>query len=202
MSAQISHQPKSGYRRAASAVRRLLSSVLVAAGLACGALMLLAGPLGFQRYVITGGSMTGTIARGSIVYDRVVPTESLRVGDVVTYTPPKGKAPPGMVTHRIIWAGRDHAGHRAFRTKGDANESADPWRFVLTSPGQARVAFHVPYAGYVFVALSNRRVRMLVIGVPALLIALSLLAGLWEEAGQRTRGNAPARPGMAPKPRT
>jgi signal peptidase len=164
-----------------------LSALLLAAGLACGSLMLLAGPLGFQRYVITGGSMTGTIDRGSVVYDRVVPTQSLKIGDVITYTPPKGDGPGGLVTHRIIWIGRDRSGARAFRTKGDANPAADPWRFVLAAPTQARVAFHVPYVGYAFVVLGDRRARMLVIGLPALLIAISLLAGLWEEAGRQSR---------------
>ena len=37
----------------------------------------------------------------------------------------------------------------------------------------------MPYLGYGIATLSERRVRMLVIGPPALLIALSTLAGLW-----------------------
>ena len=60
--------------------------------------MLLPALLGYQRYVITSGSMTGTYDRGSLVYDSVVPTSSLKVGDVITFGPP-GHA--GLVTHRI-----------------------------------------------------------------------------------------------------
>jgi signal peptidase len=41
----------------------------------------------------------------------------------------------------------------------------------------------IPYAGFVLAALSQRELRMLVVGLPALLIALMSLAGLWREAG-------------------
>ena len=44
--------------------------------------------------------------------------------------------------------------------------------------------FHVPLLGYVLAALSMRSVRIALIGVPALLIALSLLWSLWREAGE------------------
>ena len=45
----------------------------------------------------------------------------------------------------------------------------------LTASKQARVAFHVPFAGYAYAALAVRAVRMLVIGLPALLIAIGAL---------------------------
>ena len=108
-----------------------------------------------------------------------MPVADLRVGDVITYTPPGHGA---RVTHRIVWTGRGADGGRAFRTRGDANASADPWRFELSGPTQARVVGHVPWAGYALSALSVRWVRMLVIGLPAALVALALLAGAWRDA--------------------
>ena len=134
---------------------------------------------GYERYVITGDSMGGAIERGSIVYARAVPVADLRVGDVITYTPPHGGA---KVTHRIVWTGHGASGARAFRTRGDANAAADPWRFELRGATQARVVAHVPYAGYVLAALGVREVRMVVIGLPAALLAIALLAGLRREA--------------------
>jgi len=131
--------------------------------------------------------MTGTYDRGSIVYARQVPTPSLRVGDVITYAPPPSAGLEGLVTHRIVWVGRDRTGARAFRTKGDANPVRDPWRFTLDRPRQARVAFHVPYVGFALAALGIREVRMLLIGLPALLIALGTLARLWHKAGVELR---------------
>jgi len=164
-----------------------LSIALTIAVMAGASALVGAQALGYKRYVITGRSMTGTIDVGSLAFERAVPPSSLKVGDVVTYSPPADSRVRGLVTHRIVWAGRSRDGGRAFRTKGDANPQPDPWRFVLSSPTQARVVFHVPYAGYALAAFSRPRVRMLLIGLPALLVAISLLAGLWEDAGVEAR---------------
>jgi signal peptidase I len=163
-------------------IARVVSTLVVAAGLLLGALLILPAAVGWQRYVIVSGSMTGTYDRGSLLYDRVVPTSTLEVGDVITYDPPQGAA--GLVTHRIASIAVRPDGTRVYRTKGDANPTADPWTFTLTGRTQARAAFHVPYAGFALAALSDRRLRMLIIGVPALLVAISVLAGLWRDAGE------------------
>jgi signal peptidase len=164
--------------------RKAIGGLLLGAALVLALVVLVPALLGFQRYVITSGSMTGTYDRGSLVFDRVVPTASLRAGDVVTFRPP-GHA--GLVTHRIA-SMRTLRGQRVFTTKGDANRVADAWGPIqLASAKQARVAFHVPYLGYGIAALSERGVRMLVIGLPAMLIALSTLAGLWRDTSPDAR---------------
>jgi signal peptidase I len=156
--------------------RRAFGILLAGVALILALAVLVPALLGFQRYVITSGSMTGTYDRGSLVFDRVVPTASLRAGDVITFRPP---GHPGLVTHRIA-SMRTVRGRHVFTTKGDANRAADAWGAIaLSNATQARVAFYVPYLGYGIATLSERRVRMLVIGLPALLIALSTLAGLW-----------------------
>jgi signal peptidase len=152
----------------------VLRTVALGAAVALGALMLVPTLLGYERYVITGDSMGETIPRGSIVYARAVPVEDLHTGDVITYTPPGARR---KVTHRIVWAGRGTDGVRAFQTRGDANAARDPWRFQLSGRTQARVVAHVPYAGYALGALAVRWVRMLVIGMPSLLIAAAVLTG-------------------------
>ena len=164
-------------------LRRIAGGLLTAVAVGLAAAVLLPALLGYQRYVITSGSMTGTYDRGSIVYDRVVLTRELNVGDVITYAPPAGAGPAGLVTHRIVAITPQPGGARVFRTKGDANPVKDPWTFTLTRPTQARVAFHLPYAGFAVAALSDRRARMLLVGLPAALIALASLARLWREAG-------------------
>ena len=165
-------------------VRRLFGGLLSAVALLLALVVLVPALLGYQRYVITSGSMTGTYDRGSLVFDRVVPTASLRAGDVITFRPP-GHA--GLVTHRIktITTVR---GQRVITTKGDANRAADAWgKITLGSAQQARVAFHVPYLGYGIGALGVRWVRMLLIGLPALLIAIATLAGLWRDTSPEAR---------------
>jgi signal peptidase I len=172
-------------------VRRLLATsrtLLLAAGVLLGLGLVVPAVLGYQRYVIVSGSMTGTYDRGYLVFDEVVPVEDLRTGDVITYRPPPGSGAAGLVTHRIAEI-RHVASRPVFRTRGDANPVADPWTFTLPGPTQARVVAGVPYVGYLLAALSDRRVRMLLVGVPALLIAVSALAGLWREAGAETAGS-------------
>jgi signal peptidase len=184
--------------RAASALRRAASAALLLACLAPAALMLVPALLGYERYVITGDSMSGAYDRGSILYSREVPVEQLAVGDVITYEPPPKAGTDGLVTHRIVSIQRAH-GERVFRTGGDANAEPDPWRFSLEEPTQARASFAVPLAGYAFAALGIREVRMLVIGLPALGIAVLLLVRLWREAGEEVRRRGePAAVGDSP----
>jgi signal peptidase len=146
--------------------------------------------------VITGSSMQGTYDRGSIVFDKALPVSELEVGDVITYTPPADTGASGLITHRIVSI---HQGERGewFRTKGDANEKADPWRFELSQPTQARVDFSIPYLGFGIAALSMLPIRMLVIGLPALLIALALVTRLWRQAGEEARAQREAAQGQA-----
>jgi signal peptidase len=179
-------EPKSPRKRLGTA----LATALCAACLALAGLMLLPGLLGYQRYVITSGSMTGTYDRGSVVFDKVVPVADLEVGDAITYTPPPGSGPSGRITHRIVWIGSDQFGRRALRTKGDANEAADPWTFALDGATQARVDFHVPYVGYVLSVLAMRHARMLLIGLPAILIAFAVLMGLARDVRKETAPEA------------
>ena len=174
---------------ALKAIRTAAVSLAAAVCLVLGAVTLVPAALGLSHYVIVGGSMTGTIDRGSVVFDEQVPVAALHVGDVITYTPPAkaGAADStGLVTHRIFSIRREH-GRRVFRTKGDANQAPDPWTFTLDQPTQAEVVAHVPYVGYALAALEIRRVRMVLIGVPALVVAISVLAGMVREAREERR---------------
>jgi signal peptidase len=173
----------SGARRAL----RWLGAVATVACIVLAAVLLIPAALGFQRYVIVSGSMTGTYDRGSIVFDKEVPVTDLKVGDPITYQPPPDASPEKLLTHRIVWIGQDRQGVETFRTKGDANETADPWTFTLDKPTQAKVAFSVPYVGYVLAALSIPTVRMLAIGIPAVVVAFMILSGIWRDAGEEAR---------------
>jgi signal peptidase len=164
-----------------------MSGAALAVAAIAALLVLVPALVGWERYAIVSGSMTGTYDRGSLVLAEVVPVDDLRVGDVITYTPPAGDH---LVTHRIAWIGRDDAGRRIFRTKGDANAVADPWTFRLDRPTQARVRMGVPYAGHALTALGRRDVRMIVIALPALLIAGFSLARLWRQLGAEAQRRA------------
>lgn len=165
----------------------MLLVVALAVGFLAPALM------GYQRYVITSGSMTGTYDTGSVVFAEVVPTDELEVGDVITYVPPAETGITHLVTHRIV-----SIDNGEFRTQGDANPQVDPWTFQLADLEQPRVVAGVPYVGYLFLALADRTTRMVLIGIPAAIIALLALAELIRHT--RPEAETPAVPVHVPLP--
>jgi len=158
-----SHRSRTRGARVRGALVNIGLGLVVLVGLA----FLVPSLLGLQRYVIMGGSMTGTYDLGSVVFEEVVPVEELQVGDVITYVPPADSGITTLVTHRIVAIDGNE-----FRTRGDANPAVDPWTFELTAATQPRVVASVPYVGFAFMALADRGTRMAVIGIPAGLIAL------------------------------
>lgn len=176
-------------RRIARWVGNLVVLTLVA-GLA---LWIAPSLFGYSRYVITGPSMTGTHDKGSVVFEKAVPVADLRVGDVITYLPPPDSGVPNLVTHRIVAMEPAQGGGTVITTKGDANPTPDPWHFQLVDHEQPVVRFGVPHAGWVFIGLAHREVRMLLIGGPAAAIALVALVELLGAVRQsRRRSSLPA----------
>jgi signal peptidase len=173
-------------------------NLLFVAMLGCAAIMIVPSLLGYQRYIILTGSMTGTYDRGSIVFDKPVPTASLKVGDPISYNPPPGFTSQGRETHRIyrITTGKD--GVRTYQTKGDANKAPDVWHFQLPRPTQDEVKFSIPEVGYLFLILSIRQFRLIVVAVPALLLGVYELRKLWREGGAEVQRQKLAALGWRP----
>jgi signal peptidase len=161
-------------RRRVSRTRRIAVNALCLVVMLVALGFILPAAFGFSRYVITGDSMAGAYDRGSLVFEQTVPVSELEVGDTITYVPPAESGIDTLVTHRIVGIDGDE-----FRTQGDANAQADPWTFELTSATQPRVVASVPYVGYAFIALTDRTTRLLVIGVPAGIIALMSVTELF-----------------------
>ncbi|TDN91138.1 signal peptidase I [Microbacterium sp. BK668] len=171
------------------------TAIVIAAVVACAvaALMFVPGLLGFDRYVITGASMSGTFERGTLVLERQVPVSDLEPGDIITYLPPAESGLSELVTHRIVSVepNPDGSGSLVFRTKGDANATVDPWTFTLADVVQPRVEGWIPAVGWAFIALSAPGIRMLAIGVPAAVVALLFLRDLVRTSRRRDE-EAPA----------
>lgn len=155
-----------------------LVSLLAIAATLIGVAYIAPSLFGYERYVITGGSMSGTFEKGSVAFEKPVAVDDLAVGDVITYLPPADSGVTNLVTHRIVKSTVLETGVRQFQTQGDANPDPDPWKFSLTDGTQPVVTFTVPHVGWVFVALADRDIRMMAIGIPAGLIALASLVEL------------------------
>ena len=165
--------------------RKVLLNLVMFVLFAVAGVMLLPAVLGYHRYIILTGSMTGTYDPGSLVFDKPVPTSSLKVGDPITYAPPPGASPNHkLVTHRIYKIFPGPNGRPAYQTKGDANPAPDVWKFQLPQATQDEVKFHLPYVGYIFEFLSVREFRTALIGLPALGMALWMIFGMWKDGGE------------------
>lgn len=167
---------------------KALGTVAVVAAFALAAIMLLPAAFGYDRYVVLTGSMTGTYDPGSMIFNKPSKATDLKVGDVITYIPPAesgyGNRP---ITHRIEHIGPDAMGRMSILTKGDANGAADTWRFVPTKNEVSVVRHSLPYVGHVYAELTTRRGRLLAFTLPALLIAVSVMASVWRDAGKEMR---------------
>lgn len=98
---------------------------------------------GYQMYVVETGSMIPTLPIGSSILVRQLGAEdTLRVGDVITYT--HGDA---AITHRVVEAVTGEDGVTRYHTKGDNPEnSVDPW-LVERSDVRGVMIWHFSLAG-------------------------------------------------------
>jgi signal peptidase len=138
----------------------------------------------YQALVVRSGSMSPTIPTGSVVFYRPVEAAQVKVGDVILFTKP-GDASE-RVTHRVYAIQGGGAG-RYFVTKGDANGSPDPWHVPAVGTGWKAV-WHVPVVGYVLFDIQSTYGRLLLLLIPAALLALITLWEIWDgrRAGEAT----------------
>jgi signal peptidase I len=173
-----------------SRLKKIGESVLIvlAALVVLGLLFVNVGPrfLPYQALVVRSGSMTPTIPTGSLVLYKKATASSLKVGDIIVFTEPNTL--DTKVTHRIYAI---HSGPQGkyFLTKGDANANPDSWTIPAVGSGWEEF-WHAPDIGYVLSDLQGGYVRVILIIIPAL-----LLAGLAIVAFRRGRGGA-----RAPRP--
>jgi signal peptidase len=161
--------------------RSLLKIVRAATGLIAGSVVALAAGYaallvaGYKPVAVYSGSMEPKLAVGSLAVDRPIDASDVGVGDVITFPDPyvKGR----LVTHRVIQILHTKKGP-AYRTKGDANVSRDPWTIRLDGR-VGRVSFDIPFAGYALFYAHTREVRGLVILLAGAFILIGMLRRIW-----------------------
>ncbi|MDO9444528.1 MAG: signal peptidase I [Dehalococcoidia bacterium] len=127
--------------------------------------------LGYDLFVVTGGSMAPAVPAGALVIAERVPPSALNPGDVITFR--RAESPSTPITHRVIRVEGEGAAVQIW-TQGDANATADaePLRgdhLVST----ARLT--VPLAGHVLSFLRTGQGQILLIVFPIVGLAGSSL---------------------------
>jgi signal peptidase len=164
-----------------SAALRLAISLVIGTmlGLAIGLVLVLAGPqiVGGRAFTVMSGSMSPAIETGDVVVTRGISPLDARMGDVVTFRDPENQS--RLLTHRVSDI-RYREGNVVVTTKGDANTKSERW--VVAADGRiGRVVLRLPTLGYVVSRAGSPSGRILLLTVPALLLAFLGLRRIWSE---------------------
>ena len=170
--AEAQPMPQSGdrapLRRRLRWLHRLMTLVMLLAFVLVGTTVV-GQAVGWWRLdVVLSGSMRPTFAPGDLLILKSEPLSNVRVGQILAFVPP-GKN--YVETHRVIQVQRIK-GQTIVRTKGDANNIADPWRAVLDPPKVWYVDHVVPHAGFITEWAKSKGAR---IGVIAIFVGLFLV---------------------------
>jgi signal peptidase len=158
-------------RHLARGAATLITGVAVLAAVAAGVTVW----AGYRPQPVLTGSMQPHLPIGSVTIAKPVPASTIRVGDVITFKPPGTEHM--TITHRVARIDERH-GERLFTTKGDANDTRDPW--TLTIPGQVgKNVADVPYVGYAAVYAARPQVRAAAIALFTLLLLFGVLRAIW-----------------------
>ncbi|HDN17568.1 MAG TPA: signal peptidase I [Candidatus Bathyarchaeota archaeon] len=120
-------------------------------------------------------SMTPTLTAGDILLMEGVKPETLKVGDVVTYT--RGNR---IIVHRIIEIVRENGEIKRIITKGDHNLMPDP----PISPDQIKsrwTGIRIPIAGLAFLLANKPEGRTVVISLLIIVIIAFILEEVFKE---------------------
>lgn len=104
--------------------------------------------LGYRYYDVLTGSMEPAYSVGDLIFVKVTDADDINVGDPVTFNP--GGTEDAYLTHRVTEKieNYDGLGTICFKTKGDANDSEDP--FIIDQSRMIGVVkFSIPFLGYI-----------------------------------------------------
>lgn len=171
---------------------RHLETVAVVAAVLVGVLLaavtvvtLVAVHDGYQAIAMQTGSMAPAINPGDLVVIQQVAPQQITTGDVITFQAPVDGSP--MVTHRVI-AVRESASGPVFQTKGDQNQSPDPWSIHYNAGGW-RLTRVVP-SGAAVLDFLRGGLGHVVTGVLTFVVVLAILAAPSRRTGRAAEVSA------------
>ncbi len=129
---------------------------------------------GVTPLVVLSGSMEGdaedSFKTGSMVFAKRVDTDTLEVGDVISFHDPASKT-NAITTHRIEKILEQEDGSRRFITKGDHNNDVDKIAIQDTAV-VGKYAFHIGAIGSFIMFLQSPIGMLIFIGLPVLAFVL------------------------------
>lgn len=111
--------------------------------------------IGYEPAIVMSGSMEPAYHTGSVLLVDKKQKEQVKIGDTIAFN-----RAGEYIAHRIV-----KTCDQGYITRGDANDSCDPW-VVAYSDVKGKVVMSIPELGYVFKILS---------GTAGIIIAASLV---------------------------
>jgi signal peptidase I len=124
--------------------------------------------------------MEPAIKTGSLIF--ILPSKKYGEGDIITYKSEKDrdvKTPDITTTHRIIEIETEE--EYVYKTKGDANKSADI-SLVSEDLVLGKVVFSVPYFGHLIDFTKTQTGFILLIVIPATILVYGEILNIRKEA--------------------
>lgn len=143
---------------------------------------------GFRTFTVMSGSMEPEYPVGAMIYVKPVDYKSLKVGDVISFVANNDKT---VVTHRIAEIKVDENDKEVwrFKTKGDANNTADAqlvhYKNVIGTPVTV-----IPFIGYLAHNIQQPPGIYIALVVGSLLLAWTFLPGTLEGRRKTARNTA------------
>lgn len=137
----------------------------------------------YKTEIIVGRSMEPTIPLWSVIVVEPVEPAAIRTGDVIVAEP--AELGGRKVTHRVTAREPGEHGKLVFRTRGDNNDTTDPWKVIYEDEAW-RVVEHVPHVGWIMAKAQTRAARLLLVVLPVLLILAQVLRWIWRDGSVTT----------------
>lgn len=120
----------------------------------------------YKILAVTSGSMEPAIGVGSLAI--IKPASDYKINDIITYTKPNASSDKETTTHRVVEIS-ENAGSIFYKTKGDANDTADS---TLVNADQivGKYYFSIALLGYLIKYLKSLPGLILIIIIPATII--------------------------------
>ena len=155
-------------------IAEYLMTGIVIVLLLAAALIFFAPRFGWQVDTVLSGSMEPAIPTGSILVSRTVASDSINVGDIITFS---GSGRDRFITHRVTAIDRTNG--IVFTTKGDANNAEDPYP-VPAENVVGKVLVHIPFLGFILSFVKTPLGILLMLVIPGLLIIGLELREFWD----------------------
>jgi len=183
---------KSSIRRSAPealfrSVDLLARAGLIAASVALVGLGLLPRTGWYRPVTVLSGSMRPAFSPGDVIIVTPERASDVRAGQVISYRIPVGDH--HVQTHRVVKVVRGGT-HPVVKTKGDANNAADPWTARLDGTTAWRVRAVLPKVGRVVFWFRSPLVHNLTVVVAPLLLALLGVLQIWRRPEDEANASA------------